>query len=111
MYRRYSKGEITLWCDGRCDGKSENGKGKRKREVSSNYEEREDEVTDIYKELVAKHSEDYKIPKLCLWARMISSNLHGSMENPPKIPVFGGCPQKRQKNDLSTALSGAAIML
>ena len=37
---------------------------------------REVEVDEIYKELEAKHSGDYEVPKLRLWARMISSNLH-----------------------------------
>lgn len=74
MYRRYPSGEITLWCDGKNQNEG-SANGKRKRETS-NYHEREVEVDEIYKELEAKHSGDYEVPKLRLWARMISSNLH-----------------------------------
>ena len=82
----------------------EKGKG------TSNYHEREGEVDEIYRELDAKHSGKYEVPKLRLWARMISSNLHDSMDYPPKIPVFGGGLQpKRPRQDLSSALNGAAV--
>ena len=86
------------------------GKVKRKRETSK-YNEREIEVDEIYRELEAKHSEKFEVPKLRLWARMISSNLHDSIDDPPKIPVFGGSKPKRPRQDLSNALSGAAIAL
>ena len=107
MYRKYPSGDITLWCDGKSE---DNGKGKRKRETSK-YNEREIEVDEIYRELEAKHSEKFEVPKLRLWARMISSNLHDSIDDPPKIPVFGGSKPKRPRQDLSNALSGAAIAL
>ena len=55
--------------------------------------------------------EKFGVPRLRLWARMISSGLHQSTEEPPKIPAFHDCGPglKKQKEDLSNALSGAAI--
>ena len=45
--------------------------------------------------------EEFEIPKLRLWARMISSNLHESTEEPPNIPAFSGCARKKAKQDLT----------
>ena len=108
MYKRYLNGEITLWCDGIAQEVAILSKCKRKREESSKFQERE-EVDTIFKELQKKHAEKYDIPKLRLWARMISNNLHESMEQPPSIPAFG-CPQKKARHDtFSNVLNGAAV--
>lgn len=42
---------------------------------------------------------------------MISSNLHQSTEQPPKIPAFRNCGPglKKPKEDLNNALSGATL--
>ncbi len=69
-----------------------------------------DELDEVYKELKAKHSDNYDIPKLRLWARMVSSNLHESLDEPPDIPAFRGdaMNKKSKKGDsFSQALSGA----
>lgn len=69
--KKYSSGEITLWCDGTViTGK------KWKREEPSlapKFHEMEGEVEEIYNELVQKHSDSYDTPKLRLWAQMIAS--------------------------------------
>ena len=107
MYSMYPSGDITLWCDAR----SEDGEGKKKRKraaVSSTYHEGEEEVEDVYKELKEKHLDKYAVPKLRLWARMIVSHLHESTDEPPNVPIFSGCPPKKPREDLTSALSGAA---
>ncbi|SMN02472.1 hypothetical protein SPONN_1129 [uncultured Candidatus Thioglobus sp.] len=110
MYSKYPRGEINLWCDARCE---ENAAGRRKRkralETVSNYHEGEEQVDEVYKELREKHLEKYDVPKLRLWARMICSNLHESTEEPPKIPAFSVCNTKKPKQDLASALTGAAV--
>jgi hypothetical protein len=105
MYKNYPVGEITLWCDARCEESA--GKKKRKR-VESSYHGEEEEVDKIYMELREKHLE-YDIPRLRLWARIISSNLHESTDEPPNIPAFCRSAPKKVKQDLTSALSGAAV--
>ena len=118
MYSKYPRGLITLWCDSR----SEPGEGesvsarttKRKRdETSTRCQEKEDEVEDVYQDLWRKHADKYSTPQLRLWARMVSSNLHEDLDNPPDIPAFcGSTPKKsRQQQSLSNALSGAAVAI
>ena len=57
-----------------------------------------------------KHGSRYETPKLRLWARMLASNLHDDVDNPPEIPAFTGTASKRPRMEsLSDALSGAAV--
>ena len=76
--------DITLWCDARIEdsARSDTNLGKRRRD------ERESEVEEVFEELKRKHEEHYDVPKLRLWARMISSSIHSSKEEPPNIPAF-----------------------
>ena len=114
MYSKYPSSDITIWCDGWQD---ESIRGKRKRDDSSvsslKHKEREEEVDDIFSELKEKHSDNYGNPKLHLWAQMISSNLHDSLEDPPNIPVFQASTPKRQKtsDSITSAINGAAVAL
>ena len=109
MYTRYSSGEITLWCDGRNNESSGRAKRQRDEQVSSKYSDREEEMEHIFTELKEKHEEKYDLTKLRLWARLIASNLHHSLDDPPNIPAFYGSAAKRaRQNSLSGALSGAA---
>lgn len=106
MYSKFLSGEITLWCEGR---EEEVGRNKRKREeASSRYQEREEEVEKIYIELKQKHEDKYDTPKLRLWARMIASNLHDDLEDPPNIPAFQA-PKKSKRESFSNVMSGAAV--
>ena len=107
MYSNHSKGDITLWCDGRETG------AKRKPETESyatNCQEKEDEVDEFYKTFKEKHGSKYDVPKLWLWARMMSANLHDDTENPPNIPAFSNATPKKSRKDLFTdAIEGAAV--
>ena len=95
MYSNHSKGDITLWCDGR------DTRSKRKRETenyATSRQEREDEVYEVYKTLKEKHGSKYDVPRLRLWARMICANLHEDTENPPNIATsFFKCFKKTEE--------------
>ena len=84
MYEKYPSGDISLWCDGRTEDTCISSGRKRKRN-ETHYEDKESERDEIYKELKEKHENKYDIPKLRLWARMISSNLHESLDDPPNL--------------------------
>ena len=58
--------------------------------------------------------DDYDIPRLRLWSRMISTGIHSDYHNPPNIPAFTGTSSKRGRltkshDNLSEALSSAAV--
>lgn len=113
MYEKYPSGEILLWCDGASD-ETEVTVNKRKRDAvqmaSSKHQEREEEVDELFKELKDKHKDKYDLPKLRLWARMMASNLHDSIEEPPNVPAFGGdAGSKKRRISLSEAINGAAV--
>ena len=50
MYTKHPSGELTFWCDGRCESETfEEGRGKRKRESTGKRMEREEEVDTSFK--------------------------------------------------------------
>lgn len=51
-------------------------------------------MEDVHCELRRKHGDGYNTPKLCLWARMITTNLHDDLDTPPNIPAFGSTPKR-----------------
>ncbi|SMN02488.1 hypothetical protein SPONN_1164 [uncultured Candidatus Thioglobus sp.] len=108
MYLRYQRGDITLWCDGKSDDVISR---KRKRdEPSTRYQDREEEVDDIFKQLKEKHLDAYDNLKLRLWARMVLSKSHKSLDEPPAGPPFYGTQQKEtRRSSFTNALSGAAV--
>ena len=109
MYEKYSHGEISLWCDGRAEETLVTKKRKRDEMIVTRYEDKENELDEVFKELKMKHIDKFDIPKLRLWARMITSNLHDSTDEPPNIPAFGVSTSKRPKRDsISQVLNGAA---
>ena len=102
MYGKYPKGEITLWCDGRTEQEDDiSGRKKRKRvEVSSKRQEKEDEVDDIFKQLKEKHGEKYDTPRLRLWARLVCSKIHDDLDSPPDLHAFRDTTgQKKAKQE------------
>ncbi len=113
MYRKYSRGEVSLWCDGRPDV-DDQAVCKTKREdgvVSSKRQDREEEVDEIFKELKEKHGTKYDTPKLRLWARTICSKIHDDLDNPPDLPAFKteGVLKKARRESLTDILTGAAV--
>ena len=83
MYARYNSGEILLWCEGKCEETS----GKRKRDdmSASRFQDKDYEIDEVTQELKEKHADKFDYPTYRLWARCIVSNLHDSMEHPPKL--------------------------
>ena len=80
--------------------------------VSSRRQEK-DEVDDIFQELKDKHGDKFGIPKLRLWARMVGSNMHDDLENPPNIPAFcGNTPNRlQQQESFSDVIRGAVVAI
>ncbi len=110
MYSKYKSGEIVLWCDGRSPDVL--GHKRKRDEPSRQQHEREDDVEDVFQELKKKHGEKYDVPKLRLWARMVSSNIHDTTEDPPNIPAFNGrLIKKPRQESITTAISGAAAAI
>ena len=109
MYSKHKfGGEIILWCDGRC---REDSRSSRKRDIDTSLlkrQEREDQIDGTFKDLKSKHNDNYSVPQLQLWSRMICTNLHDNMDKPPNIPAFGGSTKKPRKESVTDAITGAA---
>ena len=61
------------------------------------------------KKLLDKHADAWDTPHLRLWARMICSGCHDSYDNPPIQAFTSTAPKKQRKDNLSDALTGAAV--
>ena len=114
MYSDRNGGELTLWCEGRKNGATTNsidqpGPHRCKSEVTTRRQEKEEEVDQFFSDLKDKHGGNYSSPKLRLWARMIASGIHESIEEPPDVPAFQHAERKRRKGpeSLTGALTGA----
>ena len=94
MYQKIPSGEIALWWAG--NSEEESVVSKRKREDpstgSSKRQKKEDEVDFIFQELREKHGTTYDTPRLRLWARIVATDLHDDLDNPPAIPAFVSTP-------------------
>ena len=117
MYQKYKNGgAIMLWCVGRqpassrdVDRSDRNPRRKRSREIAeTSRQDREEDVDDTFEQLLKRHGDNYDIPKLRLWSRMICSGIHDDLDSPPNIPAFSGAKRQR-KESISDALSGAAV--
>ena len=91
MYKSLEKNdEIVLWCE------SNSHVQKRKQEdaPASKRQAKQDEIDSVYDSLKKKHGEKSKL-QLC--ARMVTSGLHVSTDEPPDIPAFrsGGLKKKK----------------
>ena len=93
---------------------STEGVPKRKRDLDSqSYRQGiEAEAESTYSELHEKHGNKYDVPRLHLWARMISNGLHSDFYAPPEIPVIlGSTPKRARRESLSDAISGASVAI
>ena len=116
MYSFFKPGsEITLWCEAKKTSPKEQEQPKtrkRKQDMSmTKRQEKEEEVDDTYKELKEKHGDQHDNLKLRLWARMIASGLHDSLEEPPDVPAFQRKEAKKKRESVAGAISGAAEAL
>ena len=118
MYEKYKQGgQIVLWCDGRPEDEASSfalsGKRKRDNERSTRRQEQEDQVEKAFERLKDKHGDDeFDIPRLRLWSRMICSGLHDDYNVPPKIPAFSiGSSKNHQQRHRSKLLPHQARLL
>ena len=113
MYEKCKDGDISLWCDADVSETSGLEKRKRKRDGDSGTTRRseEEDVDAIFRELKEKHGNNYSVPQLRLWARMLHCNTHDSQESPPAVPMFSdNCVAKRPKREsLSEFISEAVV--
>ena len=90
MYKKYPKGEITLWCDGRGEEEDEDVGTKKGKKADGDKvtrrQEREDEIDDVVKQLKEKHKDLYTLPNYRLWARSVCGNLHDDLADLPSFP-------------------------
>ena len=115
MYASCPGGAVTLWCDSKGEDEDDgsNKRIKRKKDESSTRrQEKECEVDEVFETLVSRHSDRYNRPQLRLWARMVCSNIHEDLDNPPNIPAFSGkTNRKSQPESISDAIGGAAVAI
>ena len=100
-------GQIVLWCDGKQEDEMQStNKRKRDDDRSVRRQEQEEEVETIFKSLKDKHCDEFDIPRLRLWSRMICSGLHDDYDVPPKIPAFSlKSPKKSTKQNPMLCIS------
>ena len=126
MYTSAKDDEITLWCDKKVDPlehvvtqshkhRNTDTEAGTPASKASKADEREQELLQIVDQLMSKHSENYTVPQLRLWAKYIRSKRHDSYEEPPNIPLITGTPDSRtkstQKESFGDALAGAATAI
>lgn len=111
MYQKYPCGEINLWCD----SNSEDESRKRKRDESSGgtskRQKKEEEVDSVFRNLKEKHGNNFSIPQLRMWARMVANDLHDDLDVPPNVPFFGSTPKRTRQPSVTNAISGAAVAI
>ena len=95
MYKKFqekSQKEICLWCDGVNEGEdlliNDDSAKRKKKETSSRREQQEMNVDDNFRQLKDIHGNQYQIPQLRLWARVIANGHHDSLDEPPDLPQF-----------------------
>ena len=127
MYAQSSE-DISLWCDQRIDESmiSASAKKKRssdpdktppaKRNMKTNYAEREDAIEEMTTELNAIHGDQYSYPQYKLWARLITCGQHADKENAPNVPMITGSYSKERKqkdssSNLGDVIAGAAVAI
>ena len=110
MYNHFAgKSCINLWCDGKLVEEDEEEIPRKKQRRETKRNEREEELEDLFQQLKKKHGDDYSGPQLRLWARMIVSNTHDDLENPPNVPlIVGQVKRQPRRESLSDAFSNAA---
>ena len=82
MYAKYPRGEITLWCEGKEEQSIGHRKHKREESFASKRQEKEADVESVFIELQEKHGDNFDVPRLRLWARMVACRYGFSSEHP-----------------------------
>ena len=121
--------KMTLWCDGLVERRANSRKRVQGEDVDSDREvtqarppkkkqaDREDKVQETVDNLKETHSSRYTPMQLRIWAEMIVSGMHSSIEDPPNTTMFvragGGTPYKKkdQKVPVAQALTDAVTAI
>ena len=124
MYKSTKDDEITLWCDKKVDPSEQVSQSRKRKNTdsedgtpaskASKADEREQELLQIVDQLTSKHSGNFSVPQLRLWAKYIQSKRHDSYDEPPNIPLITGTPDTRKftrKESFGDALAGAATAI
>ena len=114
---------LTLWCMGKAQCKNkrtlsdktdldfdsdtgtDGGRSKPKRKKLS-HTEAEARCNELVEELRDKHGSTYCMVQYRLWAEMIIAKTHGSTDQVPSAPMFGG-KRPRGRSEYSGELSHA----
>ena len=126
--------KMTLWCDGLIDRsgrKTDSRKRVRSDDVGSESElaetrpskrkqpaaDREEKVQEIANNLKEIHSSRYTPMQIRIWAEMMASGMHSSVDDHPNTSMFlragGGTPNKKkqQATPVAQALTDAATAI
>jgi hypothetical protein len=110
MYAYYKAGEeVLLWCDADSGRHSGSEKSRKRKRIDS---DEEDDMDMIYRELKEKHGEQFTVPQLRLWARMLYCDSYDDYNKPPPVPIFSGSLPKRQKKEsVNEAIAGGLLAI
>ena len=104
MYVKCPGPDIMLWCDGRSED-TETPASKRVKvddHSSTKRESKENQIEQLAGELKERNKDKLELtePQYRLWARLLSTGVHSSKDEPPKIPLITGVtPKRRSKVD------------
>ena len=92
-----------LWCFGLTEESTDDGeslepasKRKKSTTASNSIEVKSDRIEGIANDLKERHGEKYTRIQYKLWAEVIDSKKHDSMDDPPKGSIWSGLPGKQK---------------
>jgi len=117
-----------IWCDGLRQGdNSVTKRAKRKspdtsrssvasKKKNSSQEERDEKVASYNSQLKQRHGGKFTPMQNRIWAEMLSSGIHESLDQPPTCSMFkragnGDCRQKPESVTFSEAITSAAVAI
>ena len=115
MYRSIKKGSVLLWCDKRsCQLQSSESRKGQKRKLQDDPPQQskshESEVDEIVSDLRERHGTTYTLPKLRLWARVITTGNWDDRDKHPPLPAFDDNePKKVKKAALSDVIASSVV--
>ena len=107
--------EIILWCETNEEYCEPPRKKQRKSDDSNGREtkrqEKENRVVEIAEELKERHSDKLQLSEaqFRLWARLYVSGVHGSLDEPPNVPMITGVtPRLAKRMSVEEAIASTA---
>ena len=115
MYKSIKKGNILLWCDKLSSQlqSSESCKGQKRKlqdDPPQQSKSHESEVDNIVSDLRKRHDTTYSLPKLRLWACVITAGNWDDRDKHPPLPAFDDNePKKLKKKALSDVIANSVV--